>query len=164
MKHLKLFFACLLTAVLSIGQVWADPVTVSKTVHDLYPNDANGTQECTLYSTSPLTISVNCDGNNGKIYGTGTEWRLYQTNSAVVTVELSEGELSSVSFTFSVSNTAKLSYGSTALTSGTAVNVSGSSATFSVGNTGNATNGQVKISGFSVTYTPAGGGAPQPAG
>ena len=155
MRSVLLLFAVLL----SVGAWGADPVIVSKTIHDLYPDDANGTAECTLYSMDPLSISVNCDGNNGKIYGTGTEWRLYQGGNAVVTVALSEGDLSSVTFTFSTSNGGKLSYGDNVLTSGTAINVSGTSATFSVGNTGTATNGQVRISGFSVTYTPSGSGS-----
>ena len=33
MKHLKLFFACLLMAVLSIGQVWATDVEVISTLN-----------------------------------------------------------------------------------------------------------------------------------
>lgn len=159
MRKLKLF-SLLLFLLIGIGQVWAAPVTVLKSVHDIYPNDDNGTQECSLWDDGTLSISVNCSGNNGKVYGTGTEWRLYQSNSAVVTVAVTSGELSSVTFNFSTSSGGKISYNSSALTSGTAKAVSGSSATFAVGNTGTATNGQVKISSFSVTYSS--GGSSQP--
>ena len=78
MKKIFSIFA----AVLFAGSMMAD-VTVTKSIHDLFPDDVNGTQEATLYSDAVLSISVNDDGNNGKVYGTGTEWRLYQSNNAV---------------------------------------------------------------------------------
>ena len=71
MKKLFSLFA----AVLFAGSMMAADVTVSKSVHDLFPDDANGTQEATLYSDAHLSISVNADGNNGKVYGNGTEYR-----------------------------------------------------------------------------------------
>lgn len=115
----------------------------------------NGTQLASFNVDSYVTISVNSDGNNGKLYNlTSTaEWRLYQTNNAVVTVAVPDGyELKSVKFTFSVANTGVLKYGSSTLTSGTSISVSGSSVQFSVANSGSATNGQVKITAFEVEY------------
>ena len=150
----------LMTAVTG---AWATEVTVTKTVNDLFPSVANGTQEATLYSDANLSISVNPDGNNGKVYGTGTEWRLYQVNSAVVTVTATEATIKTVAFTFTATNNGIIKYGGNAMTSGTAVNVNAASAQFVVGNSGAATNGQVRISGFTVVYeTGSGSGEEAP--
>jgi len=142
-------------AVLFAGSMMAD-VTVTKSIHDLFPDDVNGTQEATLFSDSYITISVNPDGNNGKVYGTGTEWRLYQTNSAVVTVTATNATIKTVAFEFTVKNTGVLNFGGNAMTSNEAVNVNAASAQFVVANSGAATNGQVIIKGFTVVYEASG--------
>lgn len=146
----KLF--SILAAVLFAGSMMAAEVTVTKSIHDLFPNDANGTQEALLYSDEAISISVNADGNNGKVYGTGTEWRLYQTNNAVVTVAATNATIKTVAFEFTVKNTAVLNFGGAAMTSNTAVNVNATSAQFVVANSGAATNGQVIIKSFTVVY------------
>lgn len=155
----KLF--SLLAAVLFAGSMFAAEVTVSKSIHDLFPDDANGTQEATLYSDAFITISVNKDGNNGKVYGTGTEWRLYQSNNAVVTVAATNATIKTVAFEFTVNKTAVLNYGGNAMESNTAVNVNAASAQFVVANSTTATNGQVIIKGFTIVYEA--GDAPEPA-
>ena len=151
----------LIAAVLFAGSMFAAEVTVSKSIHDLFPDDANGTQEATLYSDAFITISVNKDGNNGKVYGTGTEWRLYQSNNAVVTVAATNATIKTVAFEFAVKNTAVLNYGENAMTSNEAVNVNAASAQFVVANSGEAVNGQVIIKSFIVVYEA--GDAPEPA-
>ncbi len=154
----KLF--SLIAAVLFAGSMFATEVTVSKSIHDLFPDDANGTQEATLFSDAFITISVNPDGNNGKVYGTGTEWRLYQTNSPVVTVAATNATIKTVAFEFTVKNTAVLNYGENAMESNTAVNVNAASAQFVVANSTSATNGQIIIKSFIVVYEA--GDAPEP--
>ena len=151
MKKIFSIFA----AVLFAGSMMAD-VTVTKSIHDLFPNDANGTQQATLYSDAVLSISVNDDGNNGKVYGTGTEWRLYQSNNAVVTVAATDATIKTVAFEFTVKNTGVLNFGGNAMTSNTAVNVNAASAQFVVANSGTATNGQVIIKSFTVVYEASG--------
>ena len=134
------------------------PVTVTKTASQVATDlgiTANGTQVASFKIDSNVTVSVNKDGNNGKLYNLDktAEWRLYQSNNAVVTVSVPEGKnLVSVKFTFSVSNNGILKYGDNTVTSGTAVSVSGNSASFTVANSGTATNGQIKISAFEVVY------------
>ena len=156
MQKNKLLLLLVLLVTAATG-AWAAEVTVTKTVHDLFPDDANGTQEATLYSDANLSISVNSDGNNGKVYNNGTEWRVYQTNSAVVTVTATEATIKSVEFTFTVKNNGIIKYDGNAMTSGTAVNVNAASAQFVAGKTGSGTNGIVSISGFTVVYETAGG-------
>ena len=151
MKKIFSIFA----AVLFAGSMMAD-VTVTKSIHDLFPNDANGTQEATLYSDAVLSISVNDDGNNGKVYGTGTEWRLYQSNNAVVTVAATDATIKTVAFEFTVKNSGVLNFNDVAMTSNTAVNVNAASTQFVVANSGTATNGQVIIKGFTVVYEASG--------
>lgn len=148
---MKKFFS-ILAAVLFAGSMMAAEVTVTKSIHDLFPNDENGTQEALLYSDEAISISVNDDGNNGKVYGTGTEWRLYQSNNAVVTVAATNATIKTVAFEFTVKNTAVLNFGGAAMTSNTAVNVNATSAQFVVANSGAATNGQVIIKSFTVVY------------
>jgi len=134
------------------------PVTVTKTASQVATDlgiTANGTQVASFTIDSNVTVSVNKNGNNGKLYNleNTAEWRLYQSNNAVVTVSVPEGKnLVSVKFTFSVSNNGILKYGDNTVTSGTAVSVSGNSASFTVANSGTATNGQIKISAFEVVY------------
>ena len=151
MKKIFSIFA----AVLFAGSMMAD-VTVTKSIHDLFPDDVNGTQEATLYSDAVLSISVNDDGNNGKVYGTGTEWRLYQSNNAVVTVAATDATIKTVAFEFTVKNSGVLNFNDVAMTSNTAVNVNAASAQFVVANSGTATNGQVIIKGFTVVYEASG--------
>ena len=130
--------------------------TVTKTVSQLVgtPAPASGTQFASLSLDSTITVSVNADGNNGKVYESGTQWRLYQSNNAVVTVSASGGmTISSITFNFTVDKTGVLKYGNNTVTSGSPVAISSlTSAQFTVANSGSATNGQVRISSISVTY------------
>ena len=66
MRKLKLFFACLLMAVLSIGQVWADTSTMEVSASN-YPSSATGTS---VTGTNSITWAVTSDatywnGNDG---------------------------------------------------------------------------------------------------
>ena len=126
------------------------------TAHSWGSSSSAGQKSITMDSN--ITASCNDGGNSGKYYSDG--WRIYQTESGKITITAANNAtLLSVTFTFTVSNTGKLSYNDSALTSGVAVSVSGTSAEFVVGNTGSATNGQVRITEISVTYS---GSAPTP--
>ena len=114
---------------------------------------ANGTKYESVTIDENVTATAAGGGNTGKYYTSGTNWRFYQGESATLTISTTAGTLSSVTITFSVDNTGTLTYGGSAITSGTPVAVSGTSAVFSVGNSGEATNGQVRITGISVTYS-----------
>lgn len=148
MKKILSIFA----AVLFVGSMFAAEVTVTKTVHDLFPDDENGTKELTLFNEDGLSISVNDKGNNGKIYDTGKEWRIYRSSDAVVTVALTSGVIKSIAFTFKYANAGTLLHGTNVMTSGTAIAINAASATFTVGNSDENTNGQIKITGFTVVY------------
>jgi len=130
-------------------------VTVSEyaTAHGWGSTSSSGQKSITL--NSDVTATCNDGTNSGKYY---SDWRIYQTETGKVTISTTSGKLTSVTFTFTVSNTGTLNNNSSAITSGTPVNVSGTSAEFTVGNSGSATNGQVRITAISVNYDVTGGG------
>ena len=126
-------------------------VTISDyaTTHNWGSSSSSGQKTITIDSN--VTAICNSGTNSGKYYNDG--WRIYQTETGKITVTTTEGTLTSVKFTFTVSNTGTLNYNDHALTSGTAVDVSGTSAEFTVGNSGSAANGQVRISAIEVKYS-----------
>ena len=134
-----------------------DPVTVSVSMSDMakkYSATTNGTQVGSLELATGVVMSVNTDGNNGKFYSNGAEWRLYQTNSPIVQITVPEtNQLVSVKFTYTQSNGGTLVDASGAnVASDSVVSVSGSTAKFSVASTTGATNGQVKMTAVTVVY------------
>ena len=118
--------------------------------------DANNWVNGTKYATAtvtPVTFTANGGGNTGKYYTSGEEWRFYQTESASITISVSEGyTLVSVKPTYNVTSGGVLKNGNSTIASGSTVAVSGTSVTFTVGNSGTATNGQVKFTNIDVVY------------
>ena len=133
--------------------------TASVTISDYATT--NSWEDATKYTSATIDANVTATatggGNTGKYYNSGSNWRFYQNESAKVTISTTSGTLKSVKFTFTVSSNGTLNYNSSALTSGTAVNVSGTSAEFTVGNSSSATNGQVRITAIEVVYEVTGG-------
>ena len=115
---------------------------------------ANESKHTSLQIDANVKATVAGKDNSGKYYNSGTDWRLYQSENATITISTSLGELKSVKFTFTYDKTGTLLYNGTKLTSGTAVEVSGTSATFTIGNSSaDVTNGQIRISKIEVVYT-----------
>lgn len=115
---------------------------------------ANGDQIVSLPLGDGVVLSVNKDGNNGKFYSGGAEWRLYQSNKAKVTLTVPEGKsLVSVKFTFDVSNGGALKGTGNAFGSNEVQAVSGTTASFDVVSTNaGTTNAQVKMKAIEVEY------------
>ena len=121
------------------------PTTVTKTISDMSGNQTDGTQVSSMAMDDVITLSASTKGNNGKVYG--AEWRLYASDTGTMTVSSKAGYvIESITVTFTVKSSGTLKYGKSAVTSGKAVSVSGSSVTFTVGA------GQVKVTKVSVTY------------
>ena len=130
-----------------------ESVTITKLISEVSGTTTNETQVDSLPLDSVITVSTNADGNNGKVYNDGAEWRLYQTDSAVVTVSAESGYIiTSVKFTYTVKNTGTLYCGDSVVESESSVSTYSNSVQFVVGNSASATNGQVKVSEISVTY------------
>lgn len=130
-------------------------ITVSKTIADIAAANSweNSTQYNTINLNEVITATVTGEGNTGKYYTSGNNWRIYQTESPSLTISASQGyTIDSVKITYSVDKTGVLTYNSSNVTSGTKVDVNASSITFGVGNTGTATNGQVRVTAIEVVY------------
>ena len=130
-------------------------VTMSTYASDNSWGSTSSTYQKTIVINSDVTAEISSGTNSGKYYNDGV--RIYQSEDATVTITTTSGELSSVKFTFTINNTGTLEYNGSALTSGTAVDVSGTNAVFSVGNSGSATNGQVRFTAIEVKYEVSGG-------
>ncbi len=115
---------------------------------------ANESKHTSLEIDENVKATITGGGNSGKYYTSGTNWRLYQNENATITISTTLGELKSITFTFTNDKTGTLLYNGTKLTSGAAVEVSGTSATFTIGNSSaDVTNGQIRISKIEVVYT-----------
>ena len=139
--------------------VCGEPKPTSTTVNVKVQNYAsannwtNGTKYSSIVLDSNITATVTSGTNTGKYYTSGYEWRLYQTESAKLTITANNGKIiKSVKITYNVSNTGVLKLNSSNVTSGTIVTVNASSIQFTVGNSGSASNGQVKVTAIEVVY------------
>ena len=123
--------------------------------------DANGWQNGTAYPTIDLGSGVTATAtgtavgsyglNTGKYYENGENWRIYQSESPVVTISVSGGAtIVSVKITYDSQNSGVLTLNGTQVESGTVVDVNAATVSFSVGNTGEATNGQARITAIEV--------------
>ena len=113
----------------------------------------NGTKYTSVTLDKNVTITAVGGGNTGKYYENGHDWRFYQNETAKTVISLSEGTLTSATLTYTEANGGVLKFNNANLSSGSSVDISGSTAEFTVGNTGNATNGQVKFTAITVNYT-----------
>ena len=139
-----------------------NPVTVTKTMNEIVEANSytvsSGNTINTIATSFALdnyiTVSTSGNPNCGTFWGTTTiDWRLYQNQSGDITITASSGKtISTVTITYSVSNTGTLKSGNTTISSGSQQTVNASSVTYTVGNTGNKTNGQVRVTQISVTY------------
>ena len=121
------------------------PITISKKISDMSGNPTDGTKVSSMTMDDVITLSASTTGHNGKIYG--EEWRLYASDKGTMTVSSKAGYvIESITVTFTVKSSGTLKYGENNVTTGKAVEVSGSSVVFTVGA------GQVKVTAVSVTY------------
>lgn len=110
----------------------------------------------TLSIDENITASVSDGTNTGTFYSNGNNWRLYQTESATLTISATAGyEIQTVKVTYTNLNDGVLTLDGSNVTSAKECEINNSSVTFSVGNTASATNGQVRISAIEVVYAPA---------
>ena len=119
-------------------------------------NWSDATQYTTIKMDDNITVTADGGGNTGKYYNSGSDWRIYQTENATVTVQAKEGiVIVSVKITYTVNNTGVLTHNNNNnnITSGDVVTVNANSVVFSVGNTGTSTKGQVRITAIEVVYS-----------
>ena len=132
----------------TIGGGGSQNASASVTIADyaFANNWNNGTAYQPLTMNTYISIGGEISGNNFKYYTSDNSWRFYTDGSFTISTS-NNATLSSVTLTFS----GGLSYNSSAITSGTAFDVTGTSASISC--TANA-----KITAISVSYTIPGSG------
>ena len=151
MKHLKLFFACMLMAVLSIGQVWATEESVNVTPANAL-NDGG---------VDPITIAcAKGDGTSNPAISSG-QLRLYQAGSGKTTGNTitfsSTYAITKIEFTFANSMTASNgSFSDGTYDSGTST-WSGSTNSLTLTVTGTTSGTRIYITGMTVYYETGGG-------
>ena len=115
---------------------------------------ANSQQYKSMALNDFITATVSDGQNTGKYYDNGTNWRLYQTENAFVTITAEEGiVITSVKISYQSQNTGALMFNNAIVESDQVVTVNASSATFNVGNSGTAANGQARITAIEVTFS-----------
>ncbi len=138
MRKLKLFFACLLMAVLSIGQVWAESVTFS----EVYANQ----DKPTSYEGTDFSISFDKNGGNAtQYYNTGNALRAYAKNRWTFS---STKTITGIAFTFGSGDGSNTITASTGTYADGSWEGSASEITFSVGGT----SGHRRIASVEVTF------------
>ncbi len=141
------------TAASQGGDDTNEPITVTKSIKDISGTTANGTQVLTLKLDDVISATASKGTNNGKVYNTGTEWRLYMSDSGTVTVNAISGYIiKTVKFTYSQSNNGTLLSGTSQINSGTTYEVNAQSVTYTVGRTSGTKPGQVKVTAIEVVY------------
>ena len=122
-------------------------------------NWADSTQYSKIELNSDIIATATGGGNTGKYYTNGTNWRLYQTENAKLTIAAENGnKIVSVKITYTNSNLGVLTFDGANIDSAASVNVNSATVIFGVGNTGTATNGQVRITAIEVVYETNGAG------
>lgn len=135
------------------GDTPSEPITVSKSISAISGKPNDGTKVSTMTLDNVIKATASSTGNNGKVYSSGAQWRLYQSDKGTITISATSGYLiQSVKFTYTNSNGGVLMKGTSKITSGTVDIVNASTVTYSVGNTGTATNGQARITAIEVVY------------
>ena len=134
---------------------YGDEKTVTVKISDYATANSwtNQTQYNTINIDNNVTATATGGGNTGKYYDSGTNWRMYQTENAQITIS-AKGVITSVKITYTIEKTGVLTLNGTNVASGTTVEVNAESITFGVGNTGSETNGQVRITEIEVVYKP----------
>ncbi len=164
MRKLKLFFACLLMAVLNIGQVWADTYTLGW-------GSASGSNSTNFTATSgsvsgvvSFTTDKNSSQNDPAYNSNNKDLRLYYNsggNGGSITLTPATG-VTITGFVMTTSTTPFVKY---TVDGGSATSVSASNSTYTV--TGisassslkiqnvNTSNTQLRIKTIQITYTPS---------
>ncbi len=135
------------------GGEGSEPVTVSKLISEISGTTTDGTKVSELKLDDVITASASTAGNNGKVYDSGKEWRLYMSDNGTVTISAIEGyTISTVKFTYNYSNSGVLLKGTTQIKSGAVDTVNAQYVTYTVGRTGGTKQGQVKVTAIEVVY------------
>ena len=115
-------------------------------------NWENATQYENIDIDENITATATGGDNTGKYYTTDNTWRLYQNGGGNLKISASAGyELISVTISFSVNDNGVLKNGSSNVTSGSPISVSGSSITLTT-SASSGSKGKVFVTAITVRY------------
>ena len=112
---------------------------------------SNGTQYKTVSLGNGIIATANGGGNTGKYYTSGTNWRLYQSESATLSITSKYIKIASVKISY-VSDTNGVLKLNDIINSKDVVQINDYNVIFEIGNNSSATNGQVRITDIEITY------------
>ena len=156
-----------ITANTTLYAVWADkdvvegkPVeetaSVNISAYATANSWSNSTQYLTVNIDENITATASGKENTGKYYTSGTNWRLYVSESATLTVtSKNDCKIQTVTITYTSDNNGTLKNGESNVTSNTEVTVNAESIKFNTSGSSDKGQGQVRITAISVTYTTA---------
>ena len=122
---------------------------------------ANDTIYNELKMNEVITITATGGAYTGKYFTSGTNWRLYMTDSGKFTMTAADGyTIVSASFVYTVSNYGVLVYDGTQYKSGAEIPINSDTAEFSASRTSGSKQGQVRVSSITVVYQATGGDTP----
>ena len=132
-------------------------IAASITIGD-YASDnswSNNTKHTSLTMDDKISISVSDSTYTGKYYTADNTWRLYQSENGTLTINLGDSgyHLINATITFTTtSNGTLIDSSEEAISSGSTIKLSGTSAIFTA--SGTSTGGVVRISSITVVYAP----------
>ena len=150
----------LLTMMATTGEIWGQTTETLNVANYASANNwANQTQYLTA-TVGNVTFTATGGGNTGKYYTSDNTWRFYANESATLTIAVPSGStIQTVTPTFTTKDNGTLLYGSSACTSGSAVNINSESAVFTISqSSGN--KGKIFFTEIAVTYTTGGSSDP----
>lgn len=128
---------------------------ITKTILELLDNVApsDGTKVTSFNFDEVVTLTASGSDNTGKIYGEGTEWRFYESESGTLTVSTSGVyKITSLKIVYGNNNYGVLVYNGTTVSSGSTLNVDSNSVVLSVSHASGTKKGRVDIKSISLTY------------
>ncbi len=141
------------TATSEVIVMAEDIITVNIADYATANNWVDATQYNSINIGKGINVIADGEGNTGKYYNNGTNWRIYQNENPTVTISSNSNIISAIKITYTNSNTGILTFEGNNIESNSIVEVNTSSVEFGVGNTNDeVTNGQVRIIAIEVTY------------
>ena len=137
------------------GNIKPSTTTVTVTIGDYASanNWQNGTKYTSVKIDENITVTANGEGNTGKYYTSGSNWRIYQSENGTFQIKAAnEIIIVSVKISYNLSDGGQLTYNNSGYTTGSEIVIGKNSAVFGVANTRGETNGQVRITSIEVVY------------
>jgi hypothetical protein len=107
----------------------------------------------TVNASDIITVTASDGTNTGKYYSGDSTWRLFQSESATLTISAAEGKtILAVKIRYTYSSGGALFASGASILDGELLAVNASSVTLDVGSTNGSTSGIIKITDMEIVY------------